>query len=47
MDPVLIVIAALLLLGLLGLVRFGWRIWRGNEEMQPGGSLGRQLGKRD
>jgi hypothetical protein len=47
MDPVVIVIAALLLFGLLGLARFGWRIWRGNEEMQPGGSMGRQLGKRE
>ena len=46
MDPFVIVIAAVLLVGLLGLARFGWRIWRGNEQMQPGGSLGRQLGKR-
>jgi len=45
MDPFVIVIAAVLLVGL-GLARFGWRIWRGNEQMQPGGSLGRQLGKR-
>jgi hypothetical protein len=28
---------------IIGLTLMAWRIWRHNEEMVPGGSLGRQL----
>ena len=50
MDPVKILLGASLiipLLALVGLVRIAWRVWYGNEEMQPGGSYGRQITRRD
>jgi hypothetical protein len=34
---------AVIVLAALGLVHMAWRIWRGNEEFEPGGSLGHQL----
>jgi hypothetical protein len=34
---------AVIVLMVLGLVHMFWRMWRGNEEFEPGGSLGHQL----
>ncbi len=34
---------AVIVFAALGLVHMGWRLWRGNEEFEPGGSLGHQL----
>jgi hypothetical protein len=43
----LIGLALLVLVGL-GVVHYAWRIWRGREEPEPGGSLGDQiLGRRN
>ena len=50
MDPVKILLGASLiipLLALVGFVRMAWRVWYGNEEMQSGGSYGRQITRRD
>lgn len=32
---------------LIGLARRAWRFWHDEEELQPGGSIGRQLLSRD
>jgi hypothetical protein len=40
---VTVVLAALVLVCLLGGCLMAWRILHGNEEMEPGGSLGRQM----
>ncbi len=37
----LVVVGALLTF--FAVVRFGWRLFRSNEELEPGGSMGRQL----
>ena len=39
----LLLIAAVVVLVVVALGRMWWRIWRGNEEPQAGGSMGRQL----
>ncbi len=41
-----IVVAVGMLLTVVQLVRGAWRIFRDNEEMEPGGSWGRQLSSR-
>jgi hypothetical protein len=38
-----IVAAVFLLVAALGLGRMAWRLWRGDEELEPGGSMGRQM----
>jgi hypothetical protein len=38
----LAVLAVLVLVPMLVMGRMAWRIWRHNDEMEPGGSLGRQ-----
>jgi uncharacterized membrane protein len=43
----LIGLLVLVLLPLVGVGRFVWRVWHGNEEMESGGSYGRQLSRRD
>ena len=32
---------------LVGFARWAWRFWHDEEELQPGGSIGRQLFSRD
>ena len=39
----LLLLVVLVLLPLLGLARMAWRIFVRDEEMQPGGSFGRQF----
>jgi uncharacterized membrane protein YphA (DoxX/SURF4 family) len=34
---------AIIALTAVGLLHMGWRMWRGNEEFEAGGSLGDQL----
>ncbi len=43
MDPVAVLVVAFVAIMVLGLVRFAWRFVRGNEEMEAGGSYGRQM----
>ena len=38
-----LVLAVGALLTFFAVVRFGWRLFRDNEELEPGGSMGRQL----
>lgn len=45
-DLVLILVIALLVLPLVGLGRLAWGVWVRNEELQPGGSDGRQIFRR-
>jgi hypothetical protein len=43
-----IVVLGMLALGLLLLIRMAWRLYRGDEPMEPGGSYGRQFfGRKD
>ena len=48
MGTALLVIAIVVFAAvvLLSLVRMAWRLARGNEEMVPGGSYGRQFGRK-
>ena len=41
------VMAVWFLVFLVGLGRWLWRLWHDEEELQPGGSIGRQLFSRD
>jgi hypothetical protein len=43
MSSPLVIGLLVILLSVLALGRMAWRLWRGEEEMQAGGSLGRQL----
>ena len=43
LDVLSIVTIALLVVVLVGMGRMGWRIWHGNEPMEPGGSMGDQM----
>jgi hypothetical protein len=43
MDFVLILVVAFLVLPLIGLGRLAWGVWFRNEQLQPGGSDGRQI----
>jgi hypothetical protein len=43
LDVLSVVTIALLVVVLVGMGRMGWRIWRGNEPMDPGGSMGDQM----
>jgi hypothetical protein len=40
---VALIAVAGLVLAVLGMGRMAWRLWRDNEEPEPGGSLGRQM----
>jgi hypothetical protein len=42
-EPGLVVGIGILALVLLGLIRMAWRIVRGNEELEAGGSMGTQF----
>jgi len=46
MDRGLVVGIGVLALVLFGLIRMAWRIVRGNEEMEAGGSMGTQFLRR-
>ena len=46
MDLVLILVIAFLVLPLIGLGRLAWGVWYRNEQMEPGGSDGRQIFRR-
>jgi hypothetical protein len=39
----LVVVVVLVLFPVIGMGRMAWRIWCQNEEMEPGGSYGRQF----
>lgn len=47
MDALIVILAALLALGLIGFAVMAWRMLYRNEEMEPGGSMGRQIFERD
>jgi hypothetical protein len=42
-DAVLVIVAVAALLVVLSLGRMAWRIFRGNEQMESGGSMGHQM----
>ena len=42
-QVVAVIVAAMLLVAVAGLARMAWRTFHDNEEMVPGGSLGRQF----
>ena len=43
LDIVSVVGIAVLVVVVVGMGRMGWRIWHGNEEMEAGGSMSRQM----
>ncbi len=46
-QVVAVIVVAMLLVAVVGMARLAWRTFHDNEEMVPGGSLGRQfLGRR-
>jgi hypothetical protein len=47
MDALIVIAAVFLALGLVGFGVMAWRIFYRNEEMESGGSLGRQVFERD
>jgi hypothetical protein len=38
-----VIVLVMLALGLLLMIRMAWRLYRGDEPMEPGGSYGRQF----
>lgn len=46
-TTIAVVVIAIFLLGVFGIARMAWRLYRGDTQLESGGSMGHQLFDRD